>query len=152
MEQTIQALGGLMQKAIPTIILLIIVFWYFRAMLFAPLARVLKQREELTEGARKAAEKSLALAEDKQKEYEQKFDDARAGVYRLQEETRRKWLEEHAAHVAEARARSEQIVREATERISAEADQARAGLTGLSAELAGEIVSAILERRAGSAG
>jgi F-type H+-transporting ATPase subunit b len=151
MEQTIQALGGLMQKATPTVILLIIVFWYFRAMLFAPLRRVLKQRAELTEGARIAAQKSLAMAEEKHKEYEQKFADARAGVYRLQEETRRKWLEEHAVHVADARKRSEQAVLTAKERIAAEAGTTRAALMDTSAELAQEIVSNILKRRAGSA-
>ena len=62
-----------MQKAVPTIIILILLFWYFRAMLFNPLGRILKEREELTEGARRAAEKSLKLAEAKQEEFEQKF-------------------------------------------------------------------------------
>ncbi len=140
-----------MQKAIPTIILLILVFWYFRWMLFAPLRDVLKRREELTEGARRAAEKSLELAEEKHKEYEQKFAEARAGVYRQQEDTRRKWLEEHAAHLAEARKRSEETVRAARDRIAAESDLARGNLTGSSAALAQSIVSTILERRAGSA-
>jgi F-type H+-transporting ATPase subunit b len=151
MEQTIQALGGLLQKAIPTIILLIIVFWYFRAMLFEPLRKILQQRAELTDGARRAAEKSLALAEQKQAEYEKQFAEARAGVYKLQEETRRKWLDQHAAQVADARKRSEEAVRVAKERIAAEANAARAGLTDTSAALAAEIVSVILERKIGTA-
>lgn len=140
-----------MQKAIPTIIILILVFWYFRAMLFAPLARILKQRDELTAGARRAAEKSLALAEEKQREYERKFADARGDVYKLQEETRRKWLEEQTAQIADARKRSEETVRGAKETIAAEAASARGNLTEVSAGLAQEIVAAILERRAGSA-
>lgn len=140
-----------MQKAIPTIILLILVFWYFRSMLFGPLRQILKQRADLTEGARRAAEKSLALAEEKQREYEQKFADARAGVYKLQEETRRKWLEEQAAQVAEVRKRSEAAMNAAKERIASEASAARANLTETSAGLASEIVSTILERKAGSA-
>jgi F-type H+-transporting ATPase subunit b len=138
MEQTIQALGGLIQKAVPTVLILILLFWYFRAMLFKPLGRILKQREELTQGARLAAEKSLKLAESKQQEYERKFAEARAEVYKVQEETRRKWLEEHSVRVAEARKRSEGAVLQAT---------ARQNLTETSAGLAQEIVAMILERR-----
>jgi F-type H+-transporting ATPase subunit b len=147
MEQTIQALGGLMQKAVPTILILILLFWYFRAMLFNPLGRVLKERGELTEGARLAAEKSLKLAEAKQQEYERKFTEARAEVYKIQEETRRKWLEQHAVQLAEARQRSEAAVRQAKQQIAAEATATRANLTELSAGLAQEIVSMILDRR-----
>jgi F-type H+-transporting ATPase subunit b len=147
MEQTIQALGGLMQKAVPTILFLILLFWYFRAMLFKPLGRILKERGELTEGARLAAEKSLKLAEAKQQEYERKFTEARAEVYKIQEETRRKWLDEHAVQVADARKRSEAAVRQAKDEIAKEAADTRANLTETSAGLAQEIVSMILDRR-----
>jgi len=136
-----------MQKAVPTILILILLFWYFRAMLFNPLGRVLKERGELTEGARLAAEKSLKLAEAKQQEYERKFTEARAEVYKIQEETRRKWLEQHAVQLAEARQRSEAAVRQAKQQIAAEATATRANLTELSAGLAQEIVSMILDRR-----
>jgi F-type H+-transporting ATPase subunit b len=149
MEQTLQALGGLMQKAVPTIIILILLFWYFRAMLFNPLGRILKEREELTEGARRAAEKSLKLAEAKQQEFEQKFAEARAEVYKFQEDTRRKWLEEQAAQVADSKQRSEAAVRKAKEEIAAEAATARGNLTDSSAGLAQEIVAMILDRRVG---
>jgi F-type H+-transporting ATPase subunit b len=140
-----------MLKAIPTIIILILLFWYFRAMLFQPLGRVLKQREELTEGARRAAEKSLKLAESKQQEYEKKFAEARADVYKFQEETRKKWLDEHAAHIADAKAKSEATVREAKDQIAKEAAAARVNLTEASASLAAEIADTILNRRAGGA-
>jgi F-type H+-transporting ATPase subunit b len=150
MEQTIQALGGLMPKAVPTILILILLFWYFRAMLFGPLGRILKEREELTEGARRAAEKSLKLAEDKQAEFERKFAEARAEVYKLQEETRRSWIEEQAGQVADAKKRSEAAVKQAKDQIAAEAATARANLTDSSAGLAQEIVAMILDRRPGS--
>src|SRR5580698_2036308 len=151
MEQTLQALGGLMQKAVPTILILILLFWYFRAMLFNPLGRILKEREELTEGARRAAEKSLKLAEAKQQEFEQKFAAARAEVYKFQEDTRRKWLEEQAGQIAEVKTRSEAAVRKAKDEIAAEAVQARGNLTESSAGLAQEIVAMILDRRVGGA-
>src|ERR1700722_17474328 len=125
MEQTLQALGVILLKAIPTIFLLLLLHFYFKAMLFGPLEKILKQREELTEGARKAAEQSLAAADRKQQDYEVKFRDARAEVYRAQEETRRVWLDDQTAQIAEARRRSEESVHAAKQQITAEAATAR---------------------------
>src|SRR6266853_3081993 len=96
MEQTIQALGGILLKAIPTIVILIILHFYFKAMLFGPLDKVLKQRDQLTSGARQAAEDTLAATERKAQEYEVKFREARAEVYKHQEETRQQWLKDQA--------------------------------------------------------
>src|SRR5579862_1567237 len=121
MEQTLQALGGLVLQSIPTILLLILVYFYLKAMLFGPLERVLKQRDELTAGARKAAEDGLAAADRKQQEYELKFGEARAEVYKLQEDTRRQWLEDQVGQVAAERARMEEKVRAEKERIAGEA-------------------------------
>src|SRR5258708_13614038 len=103
MEQTFQALGGILVKSTLTIGLVIILHFYLKVMLFGPLEKVLKDRDDLTEGARKAAASSLAEAERKTAEYEKKLAEARAEVYREQEETRRKWLDQQAAQVAEDR-------------------------------------------------
>ena len=148
MEQTLQALSGILLKAIPTICLLLLVHFYFKAMLFGPLEKVLKKREELTEGTRVAAQQSLASAERKQREYEAKFRDARAEVYRAQEETRRRWLEEQAAQMADARQRSEASIRTAKKEIAAAAAAARESLQSTSGALADEIATAILGRSA----
>ena len=149
MEQTLQALGVILLKAIPTICLLLLLHFYFKAVLFAPLEKVLKQREELTEGARKAAEQSLSAADRKQQEYEARFRDARSEVYRAQEETRRLWLSDQAAQIADARRRSEETVSAAREQIGTEAAAARESLTETSAGLADEIATTILSQRAG---
>src|SRR5271169_1780660 len=99
MEQTLQALSGILLKAIPTVILLLILHFYLKAMLFKPLQKVLKQREALTAGARHAAEQSLVAAERKAAEYEAKFREAKSVVYHDQEETRRVWLEDQARQI-----------------------------------------------------
>lgn len=151
MEQTFQALGGLLVKAIPTVCLVILLYFYLKAMLFGPLDRVLKQRDDLTEGARRAAGQSLAAAERKQQEYEAKLREARAEVYRAQEETRRGWLEDQAAQIAEARRRSEVSVRAAKEQIALESAAARQNLDATSVQLADEIATAILARPTRSA-
>jgi F-type H+-transporting ATPase subunit b len=149
MEQTLQALGGILLKAIPTIFLLLLLHFYFKAMLFGPLEKVLRQRDELTEGARKAADQSLAAAERKAQEYEAKLREARAEVYRQQEETRRKWLEDQSAQIAEAHARMAAAVRQAKEQISSEAAAAQQVLLESSSALADQIATAVLARRAG---
>jgi F-type H+-transporting ATPase subunit b len=148
MEQTFQALGGLLVKAIPTVCLVILLYFYLKVMLFGPLDRVLKQRDDLTAGARRAAEQSLTAAERKQQEYEAKLREARAEVYRAQEETRRGWLEDQAAQIAEARSRSEASVRAAKEQIALESAAARQNLVATSGTLADEIATAVLARRA----
>jgi len=148
MEQTLQALGGILVKAIPTVVLVLLLHFYLKAMLFGPLEKILKQREELTEGARKAASASLAEAERKSAEYEAKLRDARAEVYREQEETRRKWLDRQATQVAEARAAMEVSVREAKAQIATEAATARTTMLSTSSALADEIATAILSRGA----
>lgn len=149
MEQTLQALGGILLKAIPTVILLLILHAYLRAVLFKPLEKMLKQREELTDGARKAADRSLSAAEAKAKEYEDKLREARAVVYKEMEETRRRALEDQAAQVAQTRSSAEAAVRKAKEELAAEAAVARASLTQTSSTLADQIASSLLTGRAG---
>src|SRR5580698_2042053 len=121
MEQTLQALGGILIKAIPTTIALVFLHFFFRIMLFGPLRKILKQREELTAGARRAAEASHAAADRKAAEYEIQFRDARAEVYKEQEELRRRWLAEHAEQVAAAKAKGEATVKQAKFEIASEA-------------------------------
>jgi F-type H+-transporting ATPase subunit b len=148
MEQTFQALQGILLKAIPTAILLLFLYFYLKAMLFAPIAKVLKQREELTKGARKAAEQSMARAEQKAKEYEDKLRDAKSEVYRDQEETRKKWLADQAAQLAQAKAKAEASMNSAREGIAQEVATARQGLADSSAAIADQIATSVLARRA----
>jgi F-type H+-transporting ATPase subunit b len=151
MEQTFEALGGILLNAIPTIILLIFLHFYLKFVLFKPLQKVLKEREALTAGARKAAEQSLAAAERKAAEYDAKFRDARAEVYKQQEETRKTWLQDQAAQVAEARGRNEGQIKDARFQIAQEAAGARQNLLETSTALADQIATRVLARRAGGA-
>jgi len=148
MEQTLQALAGILQKAALTVALLLILHFYLKAMLFGPLEKVLKERDHLTTGARKAAEQSLAAADKKTQEYEAKLREARAEVYKEQEDTRRRWIEEQASQVAQARERNAAAAQRARQEIAAEAAAARQSLTEASAALADEIATAVLAGRA----
>ncbi len=148
MQETLQALGGILLKAIPTVILLIILHFYLKAVLFGPLDRIMQKRRELTEGARKTAEDSLAAATRKADEYEAKLREARAAVYKQQEEIRKRWLDEQTQQVAEARVRSESTVKSAREAIAQDVAAARKSLQDTSAVVADQIVATVLGKRA----
>ena len=148
MEQTLQALVGILQKAVPTILLLLLLWFYFKVMLFGPLSKIQKQRDALTKGARKTAEESLASAERKTTDYENKLRDARSEVYREQEEMRKQWLADQAAQIEQAREKNAASVRAAKDQITKEAAIARTTLSTTSAQLADQIAGSILNRRA----
>jgi len=147
MQQTLQALSGILLKAVPTSLLLIILYFYLKAMLFNPLQKVLKQREELTAGARKAADESLAAAERKAQDYEAKFQHARSEVYKEQEETRRIWMEDQAKQIAEGKARTAATVTATRKQLTDETAAAKQNLVETSAALADRIATMILARR-----
>jgi F-type H+-transporting ATPase subunit b len=149
MDQTLHALGGILLKSIPTVVLLLFLYFYLKLMLFGPLTRILKQRGELTAGTRHAAQKSLKDAERKVQEYEAKMREARAEVYREQEETRKRWLADQAGQVDSARERTGQTVHQAKELMAGEIAAARQTLAESSAALADQIATAVLSRRAG---
>ncbi len=149
MDQTLHALGGILLKSIPTVVLLLFLYFYLKSMLFGPLNRILKQRDELTAGTRHAAQKSLRDAERKVQEYEAKMREARAEVYRQQEETRKQWLADQTGQVDSARERTGQTVQQAKEQMTVEITAARQALAESSAALADRIATAVLSRRAG---
>src|ERR1700689_4159412 len=149
MEQTFQALGGILFKAIPTVVCLLFLHFYFKAMLFGPLRKVLKQRDELTAGARQAAQTSLAAAERKTAEYEAKLRDARAEVYQEQEKIRAGWLADQNAQLTKARESAEAAVKQARFEIASEAAAARQNLLETSSTLGDQIATMVLAKRAG---
>lgn len=148
MEQTLQALGGILLKAIPTVVLVLLLHFYLKKMLFGPLERVLKQRDEATIGARKAAEESFANAEKRAAEYEAAIREARAEVYKEQEAARTLLISEQEARIQEARRSIERLVGEAKVRLEAETESARRSLAGSAGLLADQIAEQVLARRA----
>ncbi|MEN6535768.1 MAG: hypothetical protein ABFD60_03040 [Bryobacteraceae bacterium] len=148
MQEILHSLGGLLLKALPTFFLVVLLHFYLKRVFFRPLDKVLRERGEATEGARKAADESLATASRMSAEYEQAVRTVRGDIYREQEETRRRWRQEQAQTLEEARLKTGETVREAKNQIAAEAAEARQALAAESERLAGEIVESILKGRA----
>jgi F-type H+-transporting ATPase subunit b len=149
MDATINALGGLLLKAIPTFILFLLLHFYLKYVFFRPLDKVLQARFDATEGARKAAQDSLDRAARKAQEYEASIRAARAGIYHEQEQFRGQLRQEQAAALREARARAERLVQEARLELGRDAEKAKALLQAESELLAARIADSLLSGRAG---
>lgn len=147
MEQTLQALTGILLKAIPTVIILVLLHNFLKLVLFGPVEKMLKERDSLTHGARKAAEQSLANAERKTAEYEAQFRDAKSVVYKEQEETRKKWLTDQAEHLVKAKADADAKLVTARKEIVADVAAAKAELAQNAQTLADQIATSLLAGR-----
>jgi F-type H+-transporting ATPase subunit b len=143
-DQILAKVGALILQAVPTLILIIVLHFYLKAMLFKPLAKVLAERDTLTKGAREKAESSLKLAEEKAAQYEKAIREARAELYKEQETMRKQWLTDQAAQVEQAKARGEATLRTAREQISKDASEARQSLLTQSEQLADQIANSIV--------
>src|SRR5258706_6809281 len=138
MDSTLNALGGILLRALPTFFLILLLHFYLKRVFFAPLEKVLKQRYDATEGAKKAAEASLAKAEAKAAEYEAALRAARNEVYQEQEKFRKDWMFEQAARTASARANADALIKSARVALATQVDEARQTLGAQSESLADE--------------
>jgi F-type H+-transporting ATPase subunit b len=148
MEAILHQLGELLLKAIPTFLLVVLLSFYLKSVFFKPLERVLRQRYDATEGARKLAEESMQRAAAKTQEYEAALRAARAELYQAQEQAHKQLQEQAAAQIAEARRQAEETVTEAKLRIAKDAEEAMASLAAESDTLANQIADTILRRSA----
>src|SRR5438552_1946067 len=117
MDETLQQLGELLLGALPTVILLALLYALYTAIVHKPLQRVLAERRSKTEGAVEKSRADIAAAEARTAEYEQKLREARAAVFRAQEARRQAALQARSNALNEARTRSQAQVQAAKEDI-----------------------------------
>lgn len=137
--------GQVALRAIPTIVLVIFLYFYLKSMLFKPLQEVLGRRREATDGARKRAQQAIERAEAKVTEYELALRNARSEIIGEQEKQRKAWRDEQTALVAAARDQSMARIKEGRMQIAAEASIAHSGLNAQAEGLANEIVTQVLK-------
>jgi F-type H+-transporting ATPase subunit b len=148
MEETLHALGEILLKAVPTFVLVFLLYLYLTRVFFRPLEEVLKKRYEATEGARKMADESLAKAAAKTAEYEAALRAARGEVYNELGQLRRQLQAEHSAAMEQARKQAEVGIAEAKAQLQQEVTHLKQSLAGESDALASQIVESILRGRA----
>ena len=146
----LRQLGELFLEAVPTIIIVFLFYLFLRWAFFTPLGKVMDERAERTEGARKEAEAAKAAAADKARAYDEALKKARSAVYAEQDAKRKVILDERAGVIREARKTATARVAVAKNRIAGETAAARAQLEDATPMLAGEIVEAVFARRSGN--
>jgi F-type H+-transporting ATPase subunit b len=145
MDQTLQQLGELLLGAVPTVILLALLYALYTLLVHKPLHRVLEERRSQTEGAVERSKADIAAAEARTAEYEQKIREARATVFRAQEAQLRAAAQTRAKAVAEARVKAQTQVQSAKAEIESDRVAAEKSLQGEVAALAQEIVRRVLQ-------
>jgi F-type H+-transporting ATPase subunit b len=148
MASTLNQLGGLLLKAVPTLFLLLVVHFYLKRMFFRPMAEVLAKRRAATDGLRESAEAMRAKAAEKANVIEAQLREAREGIYREQEEARRRWTSDQDAQLEEARKQSRELIHQSKQQLDTEAAEAKGQLAATTDALAEQIARRLLERTA----
>ena len=144
------ALGDILLKAIPTFILVWILYWYVSRVFLGPLQETLNKRRASTEGLRKAAEGRLSQAEQKTAAYKEAVRASAADIYRQQEQARQSAMEQRAEILRQARQRADERLALARQEIRQDTELAKNILDTESEQMALWITRAILEPPAAS--
>jgi F-type H+-transporting ATPase subunit b len=145
MDQTLKQLGELLLGAVPTVILLALLYALYTVIVHKPLRRVLEERRSKTEGAVEKSRADIAAAEARTSEYEQRLREARARVFHAQEARRKVALDARTAALNQARAKAQAQVQAAKADIQKDRDAAQGGLKADAQTLATEIMRRVLE-------
>jgi len=145
MDQTLQQLGELLLAAVPTVIMLAMLYAFYTAIVHRPLKRVLEERHSKTEGAVEKSKADIAAAEARTAEYEQRLREARATVFRSQEARRQVAIQARTDAVNAARSQAQAQVQAAKADIEKDRAAAEQGLQSEAAALAREIVRRVLQ-------
>lgn len=145
MDQTLQQLGELLLGAVPTVILVALLYVLYTAIVHKPLKRVLEERRNKTEGAIEKSKADISAADARTSEYEQKLREARAAVFKSQEARRQTAMQARTNAVNAARGKAQAQVQAAKDAIENDRAGAEKGLQGEAATLAQEIVRRVLQ-------
>ena len=144
MDQTLKQLGELLLGSIPTIVFLVLLYFFYRLLVHAPLAKVLAERHSLTDGAIQRARADIAAAEAKTAEYEHKLREATLTMFKAQEERRQAVVSAREAAVAAARAQAQQQVNAAKAALEQDKAVAQSQLQTEGERLANDVIRRVL--------
>ena len=146
--QTLIALADILVKAIPTFVLVWVLYFYISRVFLKPLERTLHKRHESTDGLRKAAEARISQAEQKTATYQEALRANSAELYRQQEQERQKAMEQRAEILRQARQRAEERLAHVRREIRQDTDQAKGQLERESEQMAQRITRILLQASA----
>ena len=145
MDQILRQVGELLLGAVPTVVLLLLLYVVYHFLVHRPLERILEERRAKTSGAIERARADVAAAEAKTTEYENRLREAKLAIFRMQETRRKEAQAARAAAVAEARERASAQVKQSLESIASDIATAKVTLQTESERLANEIIHTILK-------
>jgi F-type H+-transporting ATPase subunit b len=148
MDATLQALAALLFQAIPTIVFFLFLAVYLKYIFFKPMAKMLEQRRKETEGVRDIARQAFEEADKKTSEFDRAIQLARAEIARENEVLRRRWADEQAEIVADARADAAKHIERAKLRVAEEIEQAKSEMDTSIDRLSTQIVETLVRRSA----
>jgi F-type H+-transporting ATPase subunit b len=147
----VDQVGQLIVGALPTAFLFIALVLCYQFLVQTPLTRTLNQRRARTEGAIEEAHQAIAKAEARAAEYANKLRQARAEIFKIREQRIKQWGAERDAALDETRKAVGLKVSQAKAELEAEAGNARRAIQASAADLARQVVRAVLPMAAGSA-
>ncbi len=151
MQETFDQLGNLLLDAVPTILLFILLVIAYRWLIYGPLTRVFERRRALTVGAVEDARRAIERAEAEAAEYAGRLRQARAEAYRAREHRLQERNAESEAALGAARKAASARVEDARAGLEGEAATAREAIQASAADLASQVVRAVLPVVAGGA-
>jgi len=150
--EIVRQLGNLFLGAVPTIILVLLFYFFMRWAFFGPVMKAMAERRARIDGARAEAAAAEAGAKQEMDSYHEALRKARAEIYAEQEAARQEALDNRAKLLKAMRTRAQEEVNAAKKRIAAEFESARAQVERSTPELAGQIAQAILRNPTGDGG
>jgi F-type H+-transporting ATPase subunit b len=143
--EILRQLGELFLGAVPTIIVVLLFYYFLRWAFFNPILKAMAERSARIEGARAEAAQVEAEAKHEMDAYHEALRRARAQIFAEQEAARQKALDQRAEILKAAHAQARERVAEAKKAIAANLETARAELVRQTPGLANEIARVILE-------
>lgn len=150
--EIVHQLEKLFLGAVPTVIVVLLFYFFMRWAFFGPIMRAMAERSAKIEGARAEAAAAEAGAKQELDTYNEALRKARVEIYAEQEAARQEALDSRAKLLKAMRSHAQDDVNAAKKRIAAELEAARAQVERSTPELAAQIVQAILRRPTGDAG
>lgn len=150
--EILHQLGNLFLGAVPTVVVVLLFYFFMRWAFFGPVMKAMAERNRLIEGARSEAAAAEAGAKQELDSYHDALRKARAEVYAEQETARQEALDNRAKLLKAMRARAQEDVNAAKKRIDAELATARVQVERATPELASQIAQAILSNPTGDSG
>jgi F-type H+-transporting ATPase subunit b len=145
MDETLRQLGELLLGAVPTVILLALLYALYTTIVHKPLSQVLAERRSRTEGAIEKSRADIAAAEARTSEYEDRLREARGAVFRAQEARRKVALDARQTALNQARERAHAEIQSAKIGIREDSESAQGTLQAEAQTLAKEIIRRVLE-------